>query len=110
MAARVCAVESLDYVSLSREDGGSLLYSLRSGSLMLRWEGWCCNKYIGRLGSTKGSSSSTADAAISSSSASFFSSSLWCCGAVTGVPVTMSASQSPSPPGAASIAVCGLYT
>lgn len=35
---------------------------------------------------------------------------LSCLGAVAGVPVIMSASQSPSPPGAASIAVCGLYT
>ena len=35
---------------------------------------------------------------------------LSCLGAVASVPVIMSASQSPSPPVAASIAVCGLYT
>lgn len=34
----------------------------------------------------------------------------WASSGSDGVPETMSASQSPSPPGAQSMAVCGLYT
>lgn len=65
-------------------------------------EGWCASAHVGRFIFTKGSSSSLLgvllDSEPSASSRCFL------------LLVTMSASQSPRPPGAASTAVCGLYT
>lgn len=76
--------------------------SVRSVPFTLRWDGWCCSEYVGLSRSTKGSglfgSEDLSSTLVGEESAP----------ASEGVPVTMSASQSPRPLGAASRAVCGL--